>query len=316
MTDKIRLGVSMCLLGERVRYDGQHKRDTFIVDTLGRYVEFVAVCPEVECGLSVPREAMRLVGDPAKPRLVTQKTGIDHTDRMMAWAASKLDGLEKEDLCGFIFKSKSPSSGMERVKVYNGKGSLSGRAPGMFAREFMARFPMLPVEDEGRLNDPLLRENFIERIFALKRYRDAVKDGASRRVMMEFHAAHKLLLMSHSPADVPVMGRLVSGRKGKISKTEQLEYEGMLLKVMKLEASVKKHVNVLQHMIGYFTGELSADERKELLQVIEDFRNQYVPLIVPLTLIQHYVRKYHVGYLADQLYLHPHPVEMKLRNHA
>ena len=316
MTEKIRLGVSRCLLGDRVRYDGMHKRDSFIVDTLGKYVEFVGVCPEVDCGLPVPREAMRLVGSVEAPRLMTQRTGIDHTDRMMAWAAGRLEELAKEGLCGFIFKAKSPSSGMERVKVYNGRGGMSGRAPGMFAKEFMQRFPLLPVEDEGRLCDPLLRENFIERIFALKRYRDAVADGFSRKALMDFHASHKLLIMAHSPKAVSEMGRMIAGRKGRITREEAKAYEDRLLDVLKTGATVARHVNVLHHMIGYFTDQLDDQEKKELLGIIEDYRREYVPLVVPLTLIQHYVRKYQVSYLEGQFYLNPHPLEMKLRNHA
>jgi uncharacterized protein YbgA (DUF1722 family)/uncharacterized protein YbbK (DUF523 family) len=316
VNEKIKLGVSRCLLGDRVRYDGMHKRDSFIVDTLGKYVEFVAVCPEVECGLPVPREAMRLVGSVESPRLMTQKTGIDHTDRMMAWASKRLEALAGEGLCGFIFKAKSPSSGMERVKVYNGRGGLSGRAPGMFAKEFMKRFPLLPVEDEGRLYDPDLRENFIERIFALKRYRDAVSEGISRKALMDFHASHKLLIMSHNAKAVSDMGRMIAGGKGRITKEETGGYEAMLLQVLQIHSTVPRHVNVLQHMIGYFTDKLDGQERKELLGVIDDYRKEYVPLVVPLTLIRHYVSKYNVDYLLGQCYLNPHPLEMKLRNHA
>lgn len=316
MPDLIKLGVSQCLLGDRVRYDGQHKRDSFIVDILGKYVQFVPVCPEVECGLSVPREAMRLVGSLDNPRLMTQRTGIDHTDRMMGWAAKRLKDLEKEDLCGYIFKAKSPSSGMERVKVYNGRGGVTGLGAGLFAREFMKKFPLLPVEDEGRLNDPDLRENFIERIFTLKRYREAVRDGVSRKALMDFHATHKLLLMSHSPGDVAGMGRSISGKSGKITNQEKTEYEAALLRLLKIHATARKHVNVLQHMTGYFSVDLTGDERKELTGLIEEFRKGYMPLIVPITMIQHYVRKYGIAYLAAQYYLHPHPVEMKLRNHA
>lgn len=316
MSDKIRLGVSHCLLGERVRYDGQHKRDSFIVDTLGKYVEFVPVCPEVECGLPVPREAMRLVGSVEEPRLMTQKTGIDHTDRMLSWAAGRLEELANEGLCGFIFKSRSPSSGMERVKVYNGHGGMSGRAPGMFAKEFMKRFPLMPVEDDGRLCDPGLRENFIERIFALKRYREAVSEGLSRKALMDFHARNKMLIMSHNAKAVSELGRTIAQGKGRITKDETAAYESRLLEVLKVKSTAPRHVNVLQHMIGYFTDELDPEEKKELLGVIEDFKKHYVPLIVPLTLIQHYVRKYKVSYLLDQTYLHPHPTEMKLRNHA
>jgi uncharacterized protein YbbK (DUF523 family) len=176
MNRPIRLGVSRCLLGDKVRYDGGHKHDPFLTKTLGEYVEYVPVCPEVECGLPIPREAMRLVGDPESPRLLTQKTGIDHTQRMQEWA-TRLAELDGEGLCGFIFKSKSPSSGMERVKVYSDSGNLVGQSVGIFARMFMDHFPLLPVEEEGRLHDVDLRENFIDRIFVLRRYRDMLKAG-------------------------------------------------------------------------------------------------------------------------------------------
>lgn len=175
--DKIKLGISTCLLGEPVRYDGQHKLDPFLRDTLGTYVDYVPVCPEVEVGLGVPREAMHLEGDPASPRLVTIQTHIDHTDRMNAWARKRVEALEAEGLCGFIFKSRSPSSGMERVKVFNDKGVAVKSGVGLFAAAFMAHFPLLPVEEEGRLQDPCLRENFIERVFALQRWRAMLARG-------------------------------------------------------------------------------------------------------------------------------------------
>ena len=199
MNRPIRLGVSRCLLGDKVRYDGGHKHDPFLTRTLGEYVEYVPVCPEVECGLPIPREAMRLVGNPDAPRLVTQKTGIDHTRRMQDWAMSRLDELEQEGLCGFIFKSKSPSSGMERVKVYAENGNLVGQGVGIFARMFMQRFPLLPVEEEGRLHDPLLRENFIDRIFVLRRFRDMTKAGQTLGNLVTFHTRHKLQILAHSP---------------------------------------------------------------------------------------------------------------------
>jgi uncharacterized protein YbbK (DUF523 family) len=173
--EKIRLGISSCLLGQNVRYDGGHKLDRYLTDTLGQYVEYVPVCPEVECGLGVPREAVRLVGDSESPRLVTVKTKQDLTERMMTWAGKRVKELEKEGLCGFVFKSGSPSSGMERVKIYNERGMAEKKGRGMFARAFMDHFPLIPVEEEGRLHDPRLRENFIESIFALMRWRELVQ---------------------------------------------------------------------------------------------------------------------------------------------
>ena len=312
----IRLGISTCLLGEPVRYDGGHKRDRFITDTLGQYVEFVPVCPETECGLGVPRESMRLQGDPASPRLVTSRTGVDHTDRMVAWAERRLKELEQEDLCGFIFKSDSPSSGMERVRVYSYKGMPERKGVGIFARMFMEHFPLLPVEEEGRLHDPKLRENFIESIFALKRWRDLLKDHPTRGKLVAFHTEHKLLILSHSPRHSQLMGKLVAGAKqippGKLYR----EYEALFVAALMVKTTVKKNTNVLQHMMGYFKKELSPDEKQELIEVIDGYHEGLAPLIVPITLLRHYVRKYDQPYLKEQVYLNPHPVELKLRNHV
>ncbi|MBU2489096.1 MAG: DUF523 and DUF1722 domain-containing protein, partial [Proteobacteria bacterium] len=207
MEDRVRIGVSACLLGEKVRYDGGHKRDPFITKTLSAWFEFVPVCPEAECGLGVPREAMHLTGNPESPRLVTRTTGRDLTDRMLSWARARLDGLAEQDLCGFIFKSRSPSSGMERVPVYTEAGMSVRRGRGLFAAAFMDRFPRLPVEDEGRLSGMGIRENFIERVFTLRRWRDLLDRDPSVRGLMGFHAAHKLLIMSHSPRHMREMGR-------------------------------------------------------------------------------------------------------------
>jgi len=314
--DKIRIGISTCLLGERVRYDGQHKLDRFLTGTLGKYVDYVPVCPEVECGLPVPREAMRLVGSTENPRLMTQRTGIDLTERMMTWARRRVVELEKENLRGYIFKSKSPSSGMERVKVYNGRGGLSGRAPGMFAKEFMAHFPLLPVEDEGRLHDPDLRDNFITRIFALQRYRESVAATPSVGALMGFHSSHKLLLMSHSQERLREMGRAIAGLKRRDVARFVSRYEQLLLETLKLRATARKHANVLHHMLGYFKPNLDSAEKQEALDLVEQYRQGLLPLVVPLTLFKHYVTKYGVDYLAQQVYLDPHPLELQLRYHA
>jgi len=323
MTDRIRLGISTCLLGEKVRYDGGHKLDRFLVDTLGRYVEYVSVCPEADCGLPVPREAMHLEGDPDSPHLVTLKTKEDKTDQIIRWARRKVRELEKENLLGFIFKSKSPSSGMERVKVYNTKGmpfykkgAPSKNGVGIFARIFMEHFPLLPVEEEGRLHDPVLRENFIERVFTLARWREDVTQSTSRAALVEFHTKHKLLILSHNQQRYREMGRLVARAKDVPLKVIFEEYQKRLLEVLKLKTTPKKNANVLMHIMGYFKAQLSSDEKKELLDVIELHRNGFVPLLVPITLVNHYVRKYEEPYLLGQYYLNPHPIELQLRNHV
>jgi uncharacterized protein YbgA (DUF1722 family)/uncharacterized protein YbbK (DUF523 family) len=314
--EKIKLGISTCLLGENVRYDGGHKLDRFLTDTLGQYVEYVPVCPEVECGLPIPRESMHLEGNPESPRLVTSRTKQDMTERMVDWARKRVVELEKEDLCGFIFKSDSPSSGMERVRVYDEKGMPVKKGAGMFARIFMDHYPLLPVEDEGRLHDPKLRENFVERIFTLKRWREVLEKKESRGTLVEFHTVHKLLILSHSPKHYQIMGKLVAGAKGIPLKELYQQYQTILMEALQVKATPKKNANVLMHMMGYFREQLSSDEKQELLEVIDHYRQEYIPLVVPTTLMNHYVRKYGQTYLREQVYLNPHPLELQLRNHV
>ena len=313
---KIRLGVSSCLLGEKVRFDGGHKLDRFLTETLGRFVDFVPVCPEVEMGLPTPRETLRLVGDPESQHLVFSKSGEDITERMMTWANKRVLELEKEQLCGFVFKSKSPSSGMERVKLYDRNGVPNKQGVGLFARAFMEHFPLLPVEEDGRLHDPALRENFIETIFTLKRWREALSKGTTRGVLVDFHTRHKLLLLSHSTEIYRQMGKLVANAGAMEVQTLFDQYLALLVKGLRLKTTVAKHVNVLQHVLGYFKKQLSADEKQEILGVIDSYRARQIPLIVPVTLLNHFVRKYDQDYLQKQVYLNPHPLELKLRNHV
>ncbi len=312
----IKIGISACLLGHKVRYNGGHQHDRFITDTLGEFMEFVPVCPETECGLGVPRETLRLVGDPANPRLATSKTGIDHTDRMKSWAAKKIKELQKEGLLGFIFKSKSPSSGMERVRVYGEGKSVYQNGVGIYARAFMEGFPLLPVEEDGRLHDIALRENFIETIFVCQRWKELQTACKSLGCLVNFHTDHKLQIMSHSVKHYQDMGRFVAHGKDQPLPELLQTYEEKLMEAMRLKPTIKKHVNVMQHMAGYFKKQLSADEKQELQEIIEQYRKTLVPLIVPVTLLNHYVRKYKSDYLARQHYLNPHPLELKLRNHA
>jgi uncharacterized protein YbgA (DUF1722 family) len=259
---------------------------------------------------------MHLAGNPESPRLVTTRTKIDHTERMENWARKRVRELEKENLCGFIFKSNSPSSGMERVRVYNEKGVPQKTGVGMFARAFMDHFPLIPVEEDGRLHDIRLRENFIERIFALKRWRELLDRNQARGKLVNFHTQHKLLILSHSQKHARILGKLVAEAKNIPAEHLYSQYQMLFTEALKLKTTIKKNINVLQHMMGYFKKQLSADEKRELLETIEQYRNEYIPLIVPVTLLKHYVRKYDQPYLKQQLYLNPHPIELKLRNHA
>ena len=314
--NKITLGISSCLLGNNVRYDGGHKLDHFLVDTLGQYVDWVPVCPEVESGLPVPREAMHLVGDPEDPRLITIRTKVDHTTRMKRWAKKRTAELEEAELCGFVFKSRSPSSGMRGVKIYTEAGMPNTTGSGIFAHAFMKHFPLLPVEDEGRMHDPGLRENFIERVFVYRRWREYIKEDGSLGGLVAFHTAHKYLIMAHSGKHYTALGKMVAaGKKAQRGKL-QADYLEALMEGLQFLATPKKNTNVLQHMAGYFKKQLSAEEKKELLNVITNYHDGFVPLIVPITLLKHYVRKYKEEYLARQFYLNPHPLELMLRNHV
>ena len=314
--EKIRIGISACLLGRNVRYDGGHRHDRHLTDTLGRWFDWVPVCPEVEYGLPVPREAMRLVGDPGNPRLFTIRTHIDHTDGMLAWAKKRLTELAGEGLSGFVFKSRSPSSGMAAVKVYGRNGRAVKRGTGIFAGAFMRRFPLLPVEEEDRLSDPLLRENFVERIFVYRRWTDLEKRGGTAKEISNFHADHGLLILSHSPKHMAALNRLVADPGRQDLRALRDEYPRLLMEALRLPATVPKQTRVLSRVTGHLQKRLSPNERQELVDAIERYRQGLLPLLIPVTLIEHYARLYNDPYLKSQVYLHPHPQERMLRNHG
>jgi len=317
MDEKIRLGISSCLLGAKVRFDGGHKLDRYLHDTLGEYVDYVPVCPEVEVGLPVPRDTLRLVsGEDGHARLVFSRSGEDMTERMEIWARKRVAELENEELDGFVFKSKSPSSGMERVKVYDRNGVPKNTGVGVFARIFKEHFPLLPVEEEGRLNDARLRENFITAIFTMRRWRQLLKANAGVAGLVAFHARHKLLILAHSEQIYREMGPLVANGKGAGDAELYHRYQMLLQQALRLKTTTRKHVNVMQHIMGYFKRDLDSDEKREILELIEAYRQGLVPLIVPLTLLNHFVRKYDQPYLNQQVYLQPHPKELKLLNHV
>jgi len=312
----IRIGISSCLLGEPVRFDGGHKRDPFLVETFGRYVEWVTVCPEVEAGFGTPRESMRLarVGDDV--RLVTTRTGIDHTEQLRRYLATRVAALGEDELCGYVLKKNSPSCGMERVKIYGARGGPVATGRGLFADALLAAYPRLPVEEEGRLCDPRLRENFIERVFAYRRLRSLFGPRWTIGGLVAFHTAHKLQLMAHSPSLYAKLGRLVAGAKAVDRATLRAHYEADFMDALAVLATPKRQVNVLQHIIGYFSDRLDRAARHELLELIEDYGRGFVPLVVPLTLVRHYVRQFDLSYLRAQSYLDPHPKELMLRNHV
>ena len=311
----VRLGISSCLLGEAVRWDGGHKRDRFIAEHLSRHVEYVPVCPELEVGMGVPREAVHLVGSEAAPRMVGIRSGKDWTAEMREYARCRVRQLEALDLSGYVLKKDSPSCGMQRVRVHSGKGPPSRKGGGLFARELRVRLPLLPVEEEGRLRDAVLRENFIERVFAYRRLKDLLNSGCRRANLVAFHTAHKYLLLSHSPARYQELGRLVAGAKAHAGKRLGALYGERFMQALRSPATVARHFNVLQHAAGYFKDILHADDKEELQRVLDDYRRRLVPLLVPLTLLKHHVEGQRIEYLQNQIYFHPHPVELMLRNH-
>jgi uncharacterized protein YbgA (DUF1722 family)/uncharacterized protein YbbK (DUF523 family) len=313
---RIRLGISACLLGEPVRYDGGHKRDPYLVEALGRYVEWVPVCPEVELGLGTPRETLRLVRIGQDIRMVMPKSGQDHTEGMRAFERKRARELEEEDLCGYILKKDSPSCGMERVRLFDAHGVPAKSGRGLFAEALLQHFPNLPVEEEGRLSDARLRENFLERVFAYRRLRTLFAARWKVGDLVTFHTAHKFLLMAHSPQAYANLGRLVAAAKKTPRAALRERYEAEFMQALSVIATPRRHANVLEHIVGYFRDQLDADSRRELLSLIEDFRRGLVPLIVPITLIRHYVRRFDVAYLRGQIYLQPHPKELMLRNHV
>ncbi len=316
MADKIKIGISSCLLGNYVRYDGGNKLDYNLRDTLGKFVEWVPVCPEVESGLPVPREAMHLVGDTVAPRLVTKITGIDHGDRISGWAKRKLRYLDKDGICGFVFKARSPSCGLDSVKIHSRAGTAHCKGAGIFVKAFMDRFPSLPVGDEEGMRNAFIRENFIERIFVCQRWREFEMHDGTTAGLARFHASHKLLMMSHSIRHLRELGAMITNGT-RLRRSVLFErYEQVLVAGMRLPGTVKKHMHVLQHLAGDFKKQLSSVDIEELQDAILCYRNGLVPLIVPITLIRHYAREYDIPYLQQQCYLNPHPLELMLRNHA
>jgi uncharacterized protein YbgA (DUF1722 family)/uncharacterized protein YbbK (DUF523 family) len=312
----IRVGVSSCLLGEAVRYDGGHKRDRFVTDVLANHFEWVPVCPEFEAGLGLPRPAMRLVRDGDSVRMVEIASGNDHTKTMERYAARRVRALRSLELCGYVLKRDSPSCGMTRVKLYGTKGSPERKGTGLFAKALLEALPDLPVEEEGRLNDPRLRENFIERVFAFRRLRDLFSTRWTWSQVVAFHTAHKLQLMAHCQKDYRELGRLVAEGKRHPRAVFRDGYQKTFMAGLAQITSPGRAANVLQHAAGHLKKLLEGPARRELAELIHDYRKGLVPLVVPITMLRHHARAHDVDYLNGQTFLEPHPRELMLRNHV
>ena len=286
------------------------------MDVLGPHVEWVRVCPEVEVGMGTPRETLRLVRHADRVRMITTRSGVDYTEAMEGWARTRVEALSFEDLSGYVLKKDSPSCGMVRVKVYGGSGMPTRDGRGLFAEALLRRFPNLPVEEEGRLSDPRLRENFIERVFAYRRLKELFRGRWTTGQLVAFHTAHKMALLAHSTSSYTALGQLVAGAAGVPREVLRTEYESLFMRTLAAVATPRRHANVLMHMAGHLKKRLDDASKQELLASINEYRRELVPLVVPLTLIRHYVRTFEVSYLASQTYLEPHPRELMLRNHV
>jgi len=313
----IRLGVSSCLLGQEVRYNGGHVRDDLLLSTLGRYVQWVPVCPEVEVGMGIPRENIRLVGESENPRLVAPKSGTDYTEVMKKWSAGRLEELKDSGLHGYILKKDSPSCGLFRTRVYKGDGPASRNGRGLFAGQLVNRFPMLPVEEEGRLRDPKLRENFIGKVFAYQRFGGLISSNPKASDLVAFHASHKLSIMAHDPRAQKQLGQLVA-ESGRAAMHDLIpQYGQLFMETLSKISTSRKHANVLQHIMGYLKNYLDSHDKREMVEVIDQYRLELIPLVVPITLLRHHLNRHPVpAWVRQQTYLNPYPQELMLRNHV
>ncbi|MDA0117632.1 MULTISPECIES: YbgA family protein [Vibrio] len=313
MSNVIKVGISSCVLGENVRFDSGHKISKFVTKELAPFFEFVPVCPEVGMGMPVPRPTIRLMSDQERIALVeTKDASIDHTDKMMDYSKSKVAELSSTELCGYIVCAKSPTCGMERVKVYK-KGGAENIGVGLYTQELMKQMPWLPVEEDGRLNDPVLKENFITRIYTLRDFYDSMDGEPTAGKIVAFHSRYKLTLMAHHPQSYKELGRLVATIKEYDIDTFYQKYRVGLMNAVSHRASRKNNTNVLMHLQGYFKRDLAKEQKAELSGVIEEYRQGTLPLLAPLTLIKHYLAAYPDAYLSEQKFLQPHPQEMRLR---
>ncbi|WML90951.1 DUF1722 domain-containing protein [Thiothrix lacustris] len=315
--NKIKIGISACLLGQQVRFDGGHKRDGYITGTLGLYFDFVPLCPEAGAGLGIPRPTIRLVRKDGTLRAVNvQDFSIDHTDVLESYLGSAIPQLS--DVCGYILKKNSPSCGMERVKVYpfekrNVPPDRDG--VGIFARGLREAFPLLPLEEEGRLCDPVLRENFIQRVFVYHRWQQLQAAGLTPADLVGFQADHKYILMAHDQDMARELGQMVAQAGASADFPALVKaYLTLLMATLEKRVSRGQHANVLMHMMGHLKNDIDAEDRQEMLETIHQYRNGYVPLIVPITLLKHHFRRHPQPYIDRQHYLNPHPGELMLRN--
>ena len=317
LEEKIKIGVSSCLLGEKVRWNGDHKQDRYVLEVLGSCFDCVSICPEVDAGMSVPRETVSLYGTLEKQKMISKGSRTDWTKKMTRYKKGRISELRKESICGYVFKSDSPSCGIGKVPIYSEFSSSRMRqGSGMFASSFIKAFPLVPVEDEGRLHDQATRENFIVRIFCFHRLQSLVKNSFSISSLVRFHASHKFLILSHSRKKCEDLEQLVASSK-KIKKAEVCSrYSKLFMEALSYKSTPKKNMVVLLQIVRLLKQVLTKEEKKNILSVIENYGREFLPLVDPVTLICYQVKKHNIECLLGQVYLNPHPKELMLRNHA
>ena len=312
---KIPVGISSCLLGEEVRYDGGHKHARYCSQVLSHYFEFRSLCPELEAGLGVPRPAIHLREHDDGLRLITTSGDADHTHAMHQWNRETLPGLS--DLRGYILKAKSPSCGMERIRIHNEDGRVIRRdGRGLFAEALMDAYPLLPVEEEGRLNDSHLRENFIERVFVYDDWCRMIENGLTPGALLDFHTRHKFQLLAHCQKTYRELGPMLSDLKAEPLQALADRYITAFMQAMKKQISRGDHANAMQHLMGFLRDTMSDADRQMLREQIDLYQQGQVPLVVPMTLLRMAQRREPVAYLQRQDYLTPYPDELGLRNHV
>ena len=310
---KIEIGVSSCLLGEEVRYDGGHKRNVYITGTLSQYFDFQPICPEMAIGLGVPRPTIRLVDMGSGIRAVgVNDASLDVTDKLRTFSQETVDTLQA--ISGYILKKDSPSCGMERVRVYNSSEMPEKRGRGIFADTLINSMPNLPVEEEGRLMDPVLRENFLERVFIYYRWQQLIKNGLTSNKLIEFHTRHKFNLLAHDETVYRKLGRMIAELDKENLQALANNYIDLLMEGLKKPATRKRHTNVLMHIMGFFKNELAGDDKQEMLDLLDAYRAGRLPLIVPITMMKPHLRRFPHPYMEKQYYLSPYTEELMLRN--
>ncbi|NNF96000.1 MAG: DUF1722 domain-containing protein [Halobacteria archaeon] len=310
---KIKIGVSSCLMGEEVRYDGGHKRNIYLTGTLTRYFDFKPICPEAAIGMGIPRPPIRLVESEFGIQAVGVKDlSLNVTDKLREFSQQMVGRLQ--DISGYILKKDSPSCGMVRVRVFNHKDMPEKRGRGIFADTLLTAMPSLPVEEEGRLMDPVLRENFIERVFIYYRWQQLIRSGLTVNNLVEFHTQHKFNLLAHDETTYRQLGRMIAEiNKGNLQAVAN-NYLDILMTGLKKPASRKRHTNVLMHIMGFFKNQLSGDDKQEMLDLLDAYRLGQLPLIVPITMLKHHLRRFPHPYVEQQYYMNPYPEELMLRN--